>query len=58
MPPRDPAPEEALRLLDAARKNGEKKLDLSDFKLSTLPEAISGSQDARDDRVLGSNGFR
>ncbi len=39
-PPRDPATEEALRRIEEARKNGARKLDLLDLKLSTLPEAI------------------
>jgi internalin A len=39
-PPRDPATEEALRRIEEARKNGARKLDLSNLKLSTLPEAV------------------
>ena len=39
-PLRDRATEEALRRIEQARKNGARKLDLSDLKLSTLPEAI------------------
>jgi Leucine-rich repeat (LRR) protein len=39
-PLRDPATEEALRRIEEARKTGARRLDLSDLKLSTLPEAI------------------
>ncbi len=39
-PPRDPATEEALRRIEKARESGAKRLDLSEMKLSTLPEAI------------------
>jgi internalin A len=38
-PPRDPV-EKALRRIEEARKTGARRLDLSDLKLRTLPEAI------------------
>jgi internalin A len=38
-PPPDPV-EKALRRIEEARKTGARRLDLSDLKLSTLPEAI------------------
>src|SRR5271165_6024440 len=38
--PRDPATEEALRRIEEARKIGARKLDLSNLRLSALPEAI------------------
>src|SRR5258708_5065102 len=39
-PPHDPATEEALRLIEEARKNGARQLDVSDLTLTTLPHAI------------------
>src|SRR5260370_20035479 len=39
-PPHDPATEEAMRCMEKARKSGAWELDLSNLKLSTLPESI------------------
>src|SRR5271165_3407521 len=39
-PSRDPATEEAIRRIEEARESGAWKLDLSELKLSALPEAI------------------
>jgi internalin A len=39
-PKRNPATEEALRRIEKARESGARSLDLSDLKLSTLPEVI------------------